>query len=249
MAGIYPSFPAALSTILRNEGIRGFYSGKFLKLSNVKFDLSLLYTIGWWPALAQKIPSYGLTWMFFQQMKRQYEEWFHESPSGETSFYIGATAAAAAVCVMIPMDTVKTRLVLQGAGGNGGTVYTGVRDCFVKVFQEEGLGAFYLSLIPRLASVVPMISIQFGAYELIKGHFIQEKREKVRVYMENERLKRLQNRFGFIEMIYGKKWKRSFGLIKKITVRRRRNRMDTSYDQNAVNNGNNSHNQRSRQSQ
>ena len=177
-------------------------------------------------------------------MKRQYEEWFHESPSGDTSFYIGATAAAAAVCVMIPMDTVKTRLVLQGAGGNGGTVYTGVRDCFVKVFQEEGLGAFYLSLIPRLASVVPMISIQFGAYELIKGHFIQEKREKIRIYMENERLKRLQNRFGFIKRINGIKWKRKF--IKRITVKRKGKRMDMSSDENTVNDGNKDHNCRSR---
>ena len=40
MAGIYPSFPVALKSILSNEGIAGFYTG-------------------WWPALAQKIPSYG----------------------------------------------------------------------------------------------------------------------------------------------------------------------------------------------
>lgn len=40
MAGLYPSFPAALRTIARTEGLRGFYAG-------------------WWPALAQKIPSYG----------------------------------------------------------------------------------------------------------------------------------------------------------------------------------------------
>jgi hypothetical protein len=40
MAGIYPSFPVAVSKILQTEGLRGFYRG-------------------WWPALAQKIPSYG----------------------------------------------------------------------------------------------------------------------------------------------------------------------------------------------
>ena len=32
MAGIYPSFPDAVQTILRNEGLQGFYSG-------------------WWPVL------------------------------------------------------------------------------------------------------------------------------------------------------------------------------------------------------
>jgi solute carrier family 25 S-adenosylmethionine transporter 26 len=40
MGGVYPSFPHALKTILTTEGIAGFYTG-------------------WWPALAQKIPSYG----------------------------------------------------------------------------------------------------------------------------------------------------------------------------------------------
>lgn len=40
MAGIYPSFPVALKSILSAEGVAGFYTG-------------------WWPALAQKIPSYG----------------------------------------------------------------------------------------------------------------------------------------------------------------------------------------------
>lgn len=27
------------------------------------------FYIGWFPALVQKIPSYALTWMFFQQLK------------------------------------------------------------------------------------------------------------------------------------------------------------------------------------
>lgn len=40
MAGVYPSFQSALKTILSTEGPAGFYAG-------------------WWPALAQKIPSYG----------------------------------------------------------------------------------------------------------------------------------------------------------------------------------------------
>ena len=40
MACVYPSFPADVQRILATVGVRGFYTG-------------------WWPALAQKIPSYG----------------------------------------------------------------------------------------------------------------------------------------------------------------------------------------------
>jgi hypothetical protein len=32
MAGVYPSFPAAVSTIVQSEGLRGFYTGTSLLL-------------------------------------------------------------------------------------------------------------------------------------------------------------------------------------------------------------------------
>lgn len=151
MADIYPSFPAALRTIFNSEGLAGFYAG-------------------WWPALAQKIPSYSLTWMFFQQLKRLHYDLFDVKPSREANFYLGAIAAAGSVVVMIPMDTVKTRLVIQLA--NTPKPYLGVMNCFYRIFREEGLGAFYRSLPPRLMSVVPMIAIQFGVYEHIKAKFL-----------------------------------------------------------------------------
>jgi Mitochondrial carrier protein len=43
---------------------------------------------------------------------------------------IGAFAAAGAASVMIPFDTVKTRMVMQSRGE---VVYSGMIDCFAKV--------------------------------------------------------------------------------------------------------------------
>ena len=63
------------------------------------------------------------------------------------------------------------------------------------MFREEGLGAFYISLLPRLASVVPMISIQFGAYETIKKHYINEKREQIAKARAAASIRKLTNRF------------------------------------------------------
>jgi len=152
MAGVYPSFPEALKSIMKADGPAGFYRG-------------------WWPALAQKIPSYGLTWMFFQQLKKSYEEVFHKKPNGEANFVLGALAAAGSVTVMIPMDTIKTRLVIQAADCPRN--YKGVADCFFRILKEEGAGTFYRSLPPRLLAVVPMIAIQFGVYETMKHQFVQ----------------------------------------------------------------------------
>ena len=42
---------AGVRTVLAKDGARGLYAG-------------------WFAALAQKIPSYGLTWVFFQQLKQ-----------------------------------------------------------------------------------------------------------------------------------------------------------------------------------
>lgn len=73
------------------------------------------------------------------------------------NFILGAVAAIGSVTVMIPMDTIKTRLVIQT---NSKGAYKGVTDCFVRILKEEGVGSLYRSLPPRLIGVVPMIAIQ-----------------------------------------------------------------------------------------
>lgn len=65
---------------------------------------------------------------------------------------------------MIPMDTVKTRLVTQAVGSK--YHYTGIINCFSRMIREEGIGSFYNSLTPRLVSVVPMIGVQYFVYEV-----------------------------------------------------------------------------------
>ena len=98
---------------------------------------------------------------------------------------MGVMASTASVTIMIPMDTIKTRLVTQGsraAAAAGIRPYKGIIDCAVTVFREEGVGAFYRGLPPRLISVVPMIGIQFGVYEFMRKVMIQravfKKRQK-----------------------------------------------------------------------
>jgi hypothetical protein len=52
--------------------------------------------------------------MFFQQLKKVFMGYTQQvQVSSEMNFLLGALAAAASVTVMIPMDTIKTRLVIQ----------------------------------------------------------------------------------------------------------------------------------------
>lgn len=53
-------------------------------------------------------------------------------------------SGVAVVACMTPFDVVSTRLYNQGLDANGkGLLYKNVFDCFLKVFQKEGLWGFY----------------------------------------------------------------------------------------------------------
>jgi hypothetical protein len=157
MAGNYPNLISASKGLYSNRGIAGFYTG-------------------WWPGLAGKIPSYALTWTFFQQLKRIRSAVTHDRPAKNyENTAMGCMASAATVCIMIPMDTIKTRLVTQtSAAVTAATIpYKGILDCAVRVAREEGIKTFYRGLAPRLLSVVPMIGIQFATYEYMKNLMLQ----------------------------------------------------------------------------
>eukprot|EP01034_Spumella_vulgaris_P025175 gene25175-31604_t len=147
MAGVYSNLFSAVINIGRTEGLGGFYRG-------------------WLPALAQKIPSYALTWMFFQQFKIAFYKLVERAGTTVENTVLGALSASVACCLMIPLDTVKTRIVTQRPG----TVqhYDGIIDCLEKIVKQEGISSLYRALPPRLLSVVPMTGIQYGVYELMK---------------------------------------------------------------------------------
>ena len=89
-------------------------------------------------------------------------------------------ASATTVCIMIPLDTIKTRLVTQmSATAASGVPYKGIVDCAVRITREEGIKTFYRGLAPRLISVVPMIGIQFGVYEAMKKVMLNSNKPKV----------------------------------------------------------------------
>ena len=148
MAGTYANLPGAIQGLASEKGIAGFYTG-------------------WAPGVAGKIPSYALTWMFFQQLKIAQLKVMQREPLDIENSIMGCIASAATVCIMIPMDTIKTRLVTQ-MNYPDLVPYKGIFDAATRITAEEGIGAFYRGLAPRLISVVPMIGIQFGVYEYAK---------------------------------------------------------------------------------
>ena len=72
-----------------------------------------------------------------------------------------------------PADVVKTRLQLLNKGASEQT-YSGIRDAFVKIFQQEGPSAFFKGALCRMIVIAPLFGIAqmvyyFGIAEYFMG--------------------------------------------------------------------------------
>ena len=62
-----------------------------------------------------------------------------------------------------PADVIKTRL--QVIPRPGEMRYDGIRDCFTKIYEQEGPTAFFRGAGMRVARVAPQFGISLVAYE------------------------------------------------------------------------------------
>ena len=53
--------------------------------------------------------------------------------------------------------------------GTQASQYTSTFDCFQKIITNEGFGAFYAGVVPRLGRVVPGQGIIFMSFESIQS--------------------------------------------------------------------------------
>lgn len=66
---------------------------------------------------------------------------------------------------MHPLDLIKTRLQLQSSSVPKGKIddphhYTGIVDCFSKMYRNEGFGAFYKGILPPILAETPKRAIK-----------------------------------------------------------------------------------------
>lgn len=74
----------------------------------------------------------------------------------------GVVATTASDAVLTPMDVVKQRLQLRQSP------YSGVKDCVVRMFREEGFRAFYTSYRTTVVMNAPFTAVHFSTYEAMK---------------------------------------------------------------------------------
>ncbi|XP_063993424.1 mitochondrial 2-oxodicarboxylate carrier [Diachasmimorpha longicaudata] len=94
---------------------------------------------------------------------------------GQAIIQIGAGGSAGfvEVCVMHPMDLVKTRMQLQvNSNVKSPGYYTGVLDCMKKMYVHEGLGSFWKGIVPPIVAETPKRAVKFFTFEQYKKCFL-----------------------------------------------------------------------------
>ncbi|XP_033101880.1 mitochondrial glutamate carrier 1-like isoform X2 [Anneissia japonica] len=87
------------------------------------------------------------------------------------SFVSGCLAATCASLSVNPIDVIKTRLQLLKQA-KGEQCYTGILDCAMKIYKNEGVSAFFKGASCRMLVIAPLFGIAQGVYYIGVGEFI-----------------------------------------------------------------------------
>lgn len=88
----------------------------------------------------------------------------------------GGSAGFVEVCIMHPLDLVKTRLQLQATSKtvlhSDPHYYTGIVDCMKKMYKYEGFTSFWKGIVPPILAETPKRAVKFATFEQYKKLFL-----------------------------------------------------------------------------
>ncbi|XP_046874114.1 mitochondrial 2-oxodicarboxylate carrier isoform X2 [Hypomesus transpacificus] len=79
----------------------------------------------------------------------------------------GGSAGLVEICLMHPLDVVKTRFQIQ-RGTSEPHSYKNLGDCFRTVFRNEGVYGFYKGIVPPILAETPKRAVKFFTFEQYK---------------------------------------------------------------------------------
>ncbi|KAJ8263323.1 hypothetical protein COCON_G00157800 [Conger conger] len=112
-------------------------------------------------------PESAIKFMAYEQIKRLIGS-KPETLGIADRFLAGSLAGVIAQSSIYPMEVLKTRLALRKTGQ-----YSGIADCAKRIFQKEGLGAFYKGYVPNMLGIIPYAGIDLAVYETLKNSWLQ----------------------------------------------------------------------------
>ena len=167
-SGYYHGIFGSISLIARDEGLGGLYKGLGATLLGVG-------------------PAIAINFCVYETLKANWTATRSDLTGPIVSLGCGSLAGLCSSTVTFPLDLVRRRMQLRGAGGSpsisanpisGATVIAappqmphGIIAAFRQIVQREGWCALYRGIIPEYIKVVPGVSIAFMTYEYMKDMF------------------------------------------------------------------------------
>jgi len=136
-------FYNGIKTIVKNEGLLGFYNGLI-------------------PTILKQSTNQGLRFMSYGIYKNAITNNDKTEITLYQSLIGGMIGGSISTLCNNPIDVVKTRM--QGLNSHQ---YNSTFNCIHIIIKKEGFYAFYKGIIPRLMRVVPGQGIIFASYEKI----------------------------------------------------------------------------------
>ncbi|XP_054262111.1 mitochondrial 2-oxodicarboxylate carrier [Macrosteles quadrilineatus] len=84
----------------------------------------------------------------------------------------GGSAGFVEVCIMHPLDLVKTRLQMQATKPGDPNHYRGVFDCIRKMQRTEGFFSLWKGILPPILAETPKRAVKFLTFEQYKRFFL-----------------------------------------------------------------------------
>ncbi|XP_038720619.1 mitochondrial substrate carrier family protein B-like [Tripterygium wilfordii] len=145
----YTGISHAFRTICREEGFWGLYKGLGATLLGVG-------------------PSLAISFSVYESLR---SFWQSRRPNDSTvivSLACGSLSGIASSTATFPLDLVRRRMQLEGAGGRARVYTTGLFGTFRHIIKSEGLRGLYRGILPEYYKVVPGVGIVFMTYETLK---------------------------------------------------------------------------------
>ncbi|TKY65961.1 Mitochondrial substrate carrier family protein B [Spatholobus suberectus] len=145
----YRGISHAFNTICREEGFLGLYKGLGATLLGVGPNIAISFSV------YEGLRSF----------------WRSRRPDDSTvmvSLACGSLAGVASSTATFPLDLVRRRMQLEGAGGRARVYNTSLFGTFKHIIQNEGARGLYRGILPEYYKVVPSVGIVFMTYETLK---------------------------------------------------------------------------------
>lgn len=145
----YRGISHAFSTICRDEGFLGLYKGLGATLLGVG-------------------PSIAISFSVYEWLRSVWQSQRPDDSTAVVGLACGSLSGIASSTATFPLDLVRRRMQLEGAGGRARVYNTGLFGAFGRIIQTEGVRGLYRGILPEYYKVVPSVGIVFMTYETLK---------------------------------------------------------------------------------